>query len=253
MFTRIAVATINILIVLLFVASTALCQGNVGISYSRILDDQSIGLVGAYTTNLSDRVLFDADVKAQAGDVYNANLQTDFTFDIATVNLRLLIENKIKGYALDTLGRQQSIGLAFQLPVDNLNFDVGIGGVNASPFGEPSAYDTLLANGFTESAINGKGLESLSPEPRGIPFKAGNQLNVFIETGFTKGFLDVDIKGIVELLGEGKKQQQCVIDLSTSGKVYQFDLKTGLEIGLLRLGDTIYTESAIISTIGFDF
>ena len=228
-------------------------EGRVGLSYQRVIDDQSIGLVGAYTTAVSDRVQFDADIKAQAGDIYNADIETDFIIDVATIDLKVILENKIKGYSLDTLGRQQSIGLAFQLPVDNLNFDIGIGGVNASPFGEPSAYDTLLANGFTESTIDGKGLESLSPEPRGIPFKAGNQLNAFVETGFTKGFLDIGIKGIVELLGEGKKQQQAVVDLSTSGKVYQLDLTTGLEIGLLRLGDTIYTESAVISTIGYDF
>ena len=121
-----------------------------------------MGATGDYQTTLANSVNFEADAQVQAGGIYNATLNTNFIFDISTVDLKLLISNKLKGYSLNTLGRSQSLGLAFTLPIDNLNVDIGIGGASASPFSVPNAYDTLTGAGFAETDIEGKGLGSIN-------------------------------------------------------------------------------------------
>ena len=163
--------TLTIAITLMLLFATFGHANSLGFTYSQIIDDRSLGATGDYQTALADRVNFEADAQVQAGDVYNAKLNTNFIFDISTIDLKLLIENKVKGYTLDSLGREQSLGLAFSVPVESLNFDIGIGGKNASPFGSPNAFDTLVGEGFSETELTGKGLEALTPALKGLPFK----------------------------------------------------------------------------------
>ena len=247
-------ATISIaLSLMLLLFAYAATANTVGFAYSQIIDDRSLGVTADYETQLADRVTFEADGNLQAGDIYNAKINTDFTFDISTVDLKLLIENKIKGYSLNTLGREQSLGLAFSLPVERLNFDIGIGGKNASPFGSPNAYDTLVGKGFSETELTGKGLESLSAPLKGLPFKNGNSVNAFISTGFGAGVFDVDVKSVVELLGQGDKQHQAILNFKTGGKVYDVNVTTALELSLMSYQDAIHYETAVVTTAGFDF
>lgn len=246
-----SVASITMLIALMFASIAS--ANSVGVTYSQVIDDRSLGLTGDYQSQLSERVTFEADAQLQAGDIYNATLQTDFTFDISAIDLKLLIENKGKGYTLDTLGREQSVGLAFTVPIDNLNVDVGIGGKNASPFSAPNAFDTLVGDNFAESDIEGRGLESITAKAAGLPFKNGNSVNAFITTGFEAGIFDVDVKGIVELAGEGDKQHQVNLNFKTGGSVYGILVTTGLELGLMSYQDTIHYETAVITTAGYDF
>ena len=244
-------ATIAMLLMFMFAASVH--ANSIGFTYSQIIDDRSLGATGDYETTLADRVNFEADAQVQAGDIYNARLNTNFIFDISTIDLKLLIENKVKGYTLDTLGREQSLGLAFTLPVESLNFDVGVGGKNASPFGSPNAYDTLVGEGFSETELTGKGLESLSAPLKGLPFKNGNSVNAFIVTGFGAGIFDVDLKGVIELLGEGDKQHQVILNFKTGGKVYDINITTALELSLMSYQDAIHYETGVVTTAGFDF
>ena len=247
-------ATISIaLSTMLLLFAYAATANTVGFTYSQIIDDRSLGATGDYETQLADRVKFEADAQLQAGDIYNATLNTNFIFDIAAIDLKLLIANKVKGYSLDTLGRSQSLGLALTVPIDNLNVDIGIGGASASPFSVPNAYDTLTGAGFAESDIEGKGLAALTPAPTGIPFRNGNALNAFLSTGFNKGIFDIDMKGTVELLGEGDKMHQVNTILKTSGTLYGALITTALEVGLASYREKIHYETAVITSAGFDF
>ena len=248
---KFSVASITMLIALMF--ATLASANSVGVSYSQIIEDRSLGVTGDYETQLSDRVTFEANAQGQAGDVYSATLNTDFTFDISAVDLKLLVQNKFKGYELATLGREQSVSLAFTLPVDSLNFDVGVGGQNANPFGDPNAFDTLTAAGFAEADISGKGLESLSPTPQGIPLQDGSALNAFVGTGFPLGIFDVDLKGIIQLVSEDDRMHQVNTRLKTSGKLGRINLTTALEIGLASYRDEIHYELATVTTAGIDF
>ena len=87
----------------------------------------------------------------------------------------------------------------------------------------------------------------------GIPFRNGNTVNAFVSTGFTKGVFDIDVKGIVELFGEGDRMHQANTTLRTSGKVYGTVITTALEIGLASYQQEIHYEVATITTVGIDF
>ena len=238
---------------MLLLFAYAATANTVGFTYSQIIDDRSLGITGDYTTLIEDYITFEADGQLQAGGIYNAKINTDFTFDIATVDLKLLIENKLKGYTLDSLGRSQSIGLAFTVPIENFNVDVGIGGTNALPFGVPNGFDTLVGAGFAESDIEGKGLSALTPTVKGLPFRNGSALNAFLSTGFGAGIFDVDVKGVIELLGEGDRMHQVNTTFKTGGKVYGALVTTSLEIGLASYQNLIHHELAAITTAGFEF
>ena len=242
---------------LVVIALSSLCDyafGNsLGLTYSQIIDDRSLGITGDYSADLTERVTFEADVQAQAGDVYNATINTDFVIDVAAVDFKILVANKLKGYTLDGLGREQSLGLALTLPVDKLNFDVGVGGKNASPFSASNALETLTAAGFDEQEIAGKGLAGIIPKATGIPFKNGNTLNAFITTGFAAGIFDVDVKGVIELLGEGDKMHQVNTTLRTDGKIGNVLITTAIEVGLASYQDLIHREIATVTTAGIEF
>ena len=253
MFRKTSFATLILITAMLLIAKYGNATGSLGVSYSQIIDDRSLGVTGDYQTALTDRVIFEADGNLQAGDIYNATINTNFIFDISTVDLKVLIANKLKGYTLDTLGRSQSLGLALTVPINNLNLDIGIGGASASPFSVPNAYDTLTGAGFAESDINGKGLTALTPAPTGIPFKNGNALNAFLSTGFTKGIFNIDLKGTVELLGEGDKMHQLNSIFKTSGTIYGALITTALELGLASYREELHYETAVITSAGFDF
>ena len=246
-----SLSTITMLLMLMF-ASLAYAN-SVGVTYSQIIDDRSLGITGDYTAEIGKRVTFESDVKIQGGDIYNVDIDTDFIFDIATVDLKLLVSNKLKGYTLNTLGRSQSVGLAFTVPVDSMNFDVGVGGKNASPFSAPNAFDTLTAAGFAESDLVDKNLDALTPKATGIPFKNGSTVNAFVTTGFTAGIFDVDVKGVVELLGEGDKMHQVNLNFKTDGKVGGVLITTAIEVGLASYQDLIHREIATVMTAGIDF
>ena len=83
--------------VVLFATQCADASGNVGVSYSQIIDDRSFGVTGDYETAISDRVKFEADAQIQSGDIHNVKINTNFIFDVSTVDLKLLITNKGKG------------------------------------------------------------------------------------------------------------------------------------------------------------
>ena len=232
---------------------TSLYADSVGVTYSQILDDRSLGITADYSNAISDRITFEADGTLQAGDVFAGNLNTNIVLDIAAIDFKVLINNKAKGYDIDTLGREQSLGLAFTVPIEKTNIEVGIGGKNASPFGTPNAYDTLVGEGFNESDIEGKGLGTINPKATGIPFKNGSSINAFITTGFGMGIFDVSAKAIVELIGNGEKQHQAILNFKTGGKIGDVNIKTAIEVSLMTWNDVIYREVATITSFGIDF
>lgn len=243
--------TITMLLLMMFAACA---YGNsLGVSYTQIVDDRSLGVTGDYQTELTERVSLEADAQVQAGDIINGQLNTNLLIDVSTVDVKLLVSNKVKGYSVDTLGREQSLGVALTLPVDALNFDIGIGGKNASPFGTPNAYDTLVGDGFDERDLEGKGLDAITPAATGIPFKNGSTINAFVTTGFPLGIFDVDVKGTLELIGEGDRMHQVNTRFKTSGTVGEVEITTAIEVGLAFYGDVIYREVATVTTAGIKF
>ena len=225
---------------------------SVGLSYSEVLEDRTVGVTADYDTQLTKRVAFESDASIQAGDNYNAVLNTNFVFDIAVVDLKILIENRYKGYDIANLGREQKVGLAFSVPVDSFNIDVGVGGSNSNPFAVPNAYDTLIGQGFAEGDLD-EGLKSVTPVPVGLPLGSGSALNAFLATKFSKGVFDITGKGIVQIVSEDDKIHSAVFNIKTGGNVAGAIVTTAVEIGIATYRQEIHYETAITTSIGFDF
>ena len=242
-----------VIAVLLFAVAGA--YGNtVGVTYSEVLGDRSAGLSGDYTIQLTERITFESDAIAQAGDAYNIDVNTDFVIDTGVIDLSVLINNKAQGYSLDGLGRQQTVGLGFIIPVEtSTDITVGIGGRNSNPFASPNAYDTLVDEGFNGADLDGKGLDAITPNSVGLPFKVGSSANAFIATGFGIGIFDVDARAIVELIGDGEKQHQAILNFKTGGKVGGIDITTSIELSLMTWDSVVYRELATVTTAGINF
>lgn len=244
--------SVLIVAVMLSLLCATAYAGSVGLSYSEILEDRSLGITGDYATDLTDRVAFESDAQVQIGDVYNGVLNTNFVFDVSVVDLKLLISNKAKGYTLDSLGREQNVGLAFTVPINDLNIDVGVGGSNSNPFAAPSAYDTLTAAGFAEGDLD-EGLKSITPTPVGLPLGSGSALNAFVATGFTRGVFDITAKGIVQLVSEDDKIHTGVFNIKTGGKIYGMLATVAVEVGVATYRQEIHYETGVITSIGYEF
>ena len=78
-------------------------------------------------------------------------------------------------------------------------------------------------------------------------------MNAFVSTGFRKGIFDVDLKGIIELVGDGDKQHQVHASFKTNGTISGIVVTTGVELGLMTYQDAIHYETALITSAGFQF
>lgn len=226
---------------------------SLGFTFNQIIDDRSLGLTGDYDTRFR-RVDFSIDGQLALGDVHRGVVNTEFVFDVAAVDLKLLINTKLKGHALTELGRENVSILAFTLPIDAYNFDIGIGGTNASPFAPPNALDDLTAKGYSADVLEPLGLADINPKPKGLPFKNGSALNAYIATGFEKADVDIDVRGLIELLGEGDRLHQINTVFKTNRVIFENVVAAvGLEVGLAFYAQEVHWETAVISSFAYRF
>ena len=101
---------------MILIFASSVYANSIGVSYQQIIDDRSFGLTGDYTAPIGERITFEADAQIQGGDIYNSTINTNFIFDVATVDLKLLVSNKVKGYSLDTHGRSKHTCLLYTSP-----------------------------------------------------------------------------------------------------------------------------------------
>ena len=247
--------TIFVVLLVALVVKESRSEGNIGLSYNRAVDDQSGGLFGEYE---HDAGPFDFEIEGQmqTGDVYDGNLNLAITFDFYRVGVRLASDNDLKGYSLDTLGRQNNMGIDLVVPigVGDVEFSVGIFGRNGNPFENPSALNTLLGEGFNEDELTVLGLGDVYPEDRGIVLPDGSALGAAIKGEFDVSRFEVGLKALIELFGEGEKAHQLRLDIGTNG-----DLAAGLEwrinanLAAQSSGGVIQYETSWITGIIYSF
>lgn len=244
--------TLAIILALLFVPFLAHSAGNIGLNFSQVIDDQSIGVVGEYEID-GNRADFEIDGQLQSGDIYRGKVHAELVFDVSAVDIKLFSDTTMKGYTLDGLGRDTNIGVALTVPVESLNFDIGIGGNSATPWGAPNALSELVPKGYDESELETLGLGSVHPAPRGIPFQDGMFLKGFVATGFKKGNVDIDIKGILQLTGEDKAHQ-VKTTFDTSRELFgSVTWNIGAEVILMTYQDEIHYEKALFTGFGYQW
>ena len=144
--------------------------------------------------------------------------------------------------------------MALVVPIKSLTFDVGFAGRNATPWGKPSALDELVPSGFDQTELERLGLGSVYPEPQGIQFKHGNSVAALVATELDWQNIEIGMKGLVELAGEGDKAHQLLTRFQTSkGLTTALSLNLGSELMLQFYRDRIQSENAVFSTVDWTF
>lgn len=225
--------------------------GNIGFTYSQVIDDQSGGVTAEYEHD-GEIIDFEIDGQLQSGDIYRGKAHAEVVFRLGSIGLKPFVDITAKGYTLDGLGREQNYGLAGTVKVGDLDFDIGVGGRNSNPWGEPNALDELLPKGYNEDELKALGLDKVHPTPRGIPFKSGNSVIAFASTSLEKGNFEIDLKGLFEIAGEGDKAHQIHANFETNRNLLgNVDLIVGLQVATQFYQKSIQYESALLTTIGY--
>lgn len=222
-FTLIVVAIFAVLSIL---PSKAYSEGNIGLSLDRSVDESNAGVFGDYETDVGPLGL-EIEGQLQSGDVYDGHLNLAVLWNLKNIGFRVASDNDLKGYSLDTLGRQNNLGLDFVVPLggSGVELSVGVFGRNGNPFEKPSALNTLLDEGFVEDEIAPLGLADVYPKDRGIVLPDGSAAGMAIKGEFDVSRFEVGLKALLELLGEGDKVHQLRLDIGTGGALGN----TGLE------------------------
>lgn len=208
-----------IYLALLVISHPGYSENTIGVNYTRAVNDQNLGVIGNYTYPMEDVDMTIAG-QLQAGDGYRGNSELRFTFKLPLpIDIALHSTNTIKGYTLDTLGRTNDLGADIVIPVrkDTVDVTVGIFGRNGNPFAPRTALGILTDAGFAEDSLDAS-LGNLTLA-EGISLKDGSSLNAAIATKFKHGRLAIDIKALLELMGEGETVHQGIVSLSTTGRI----------------------------------
>lgn len=235
---------------LMFTPQLTFSEGTVGFSYNRVVKDSNIGFTGDYEYS-AERFDVDVEGNLQSGDVYKGKMDTAVTFDISAIGIRLYSNNTLKGYTLNTLGRSNDLGAALVVPIKDVDVVVGIFGRNGNPFAPRSALGTLTDAGFAEETFDGLSLDSITLA-EGISIKEGSSLNVSLETEFDITRFEIELKGLLEVLGDGEKVHQVLANISTDGTLWrQFNWQVSADIAAQLFGETAEWETAWMTTVGY--
>ena len=230
----------------------AYSEGNVGFNYNRAINDASWGVIGDYEY---DAGAFDAEIEGnlQSGDVYKGKTDLSITFDVSAIGVRLYSNNTLKGYTLDGLGRTNDIGAALVVPTGNLEIAIGIFGRSGNPFAPRTAEGVLTDAGFSEEALSGLDLAGLTLS-EGISIKEGSSVNASLETAFDVNRFEVEVKGLLELLGEGQKTHQLLTNIATDGDLIGgLNWQASVDVAAQLFGDEIQYETAWFLGLGYKF
>lgn len=191
--------------VALFSPWYAWAEGNIGFSYSRAVDDVSLGIHGDYETQVGT-VHFPVDLEAegqiQTGDLYLGNVDVSVTFK----RLRVASDNKLQGATFAGIGRQNTMTGSIVFPfLDTYEISIGIFGQNGNPFDE--VYE--LAD---PSDPNSAELKNT-----GIAIPEGNLWGISVAGAFDAKQFEIDCKA---LLDPNNVTHQLKMGIGTGGDLF---------------------------------
>ena len=243
-------ATIVALLFMLM-SSIAFAEGNIAVNFSQVINESSAGLLGEYETQLHDRIGLEIDGDLQSGGIYRGKIHAELLFDISTVDLKLITNTTVKGYALDSLGRDSNGYIAGTVSKEDVNLDIGIGGKQASPWGAPNAVSDLVPMGYDEEALLAIGADKLSPAPRGVVFQNGAFLQGYVATGWERGDTEFGLKGILQLTGADKAHQLIGSIDYVRDVLGSFTIHAGGELLLVKYASGLQSEAALFFGGGY--
>ena len=243
-------ATIVALLFML-ISGIAFAEGNIAVNMSQVINESSVGILGEYETQVTDRVGFEIDGDLQSGGIYRGKLHAELLFDISTIDLKLITNTTVKGYALDSLGRDSNGYIAGTVSKEDVNLDIGIGGKQASPWGAPNAVNDLVPLGYDEEALLAIGADKISPAPRGVAFQNGAFLQGYIATGWERGDTEIGLKGVAQLSGKDKAHQ-LIGSIDYVRDVFgNFTIRAGGELLLVKYASGLQSEVALFFGGGY--
>ena len=236
----IGIAALVFLLMIGVVCNSA--ANTIGANFSQAVDDVQVGITGDYEKDLG---LFDLGIEGDlnSGDVILGNVNVSATFDVASIGVRLESNNKLKGFTIDSLGRTNDVGASLVVPINALEFSVGLFGETRNPFSP--VYELDNPSDPTSAVL----------KDQGITIKDGSSLNAAITTAFDVRGFEIGIRALVEVLGKGQKAHQLVADIGTSGDLFgtSLDWTANLNIAGQKLGNTLEYESSVIAGVVYGF
>ena len=235
-------------------------ETSLAISYTELAGARAIGVLAAVPYGNESVKGYTATSFQSAGSQLRGKYHSELGKTIANWDFNLFVDGTFKGYSVSDLGRQSDVGLAIEMPefdVGDFHATGGIGifGRNAGRFGSPNALGTLEDNGYDVDALQGLGLESVTPAPTGLSIKAGNSLNALIYLLFSHpSGLSIQVKALPELVGADHAVHQLLITPATSVELAdQVNVELGADLGFQTWDGEIEAELATVATIKLSF
>ena len=227
--------------------------GEIGLTYNRnAVGDQDIGFIGEFEHDAGFGE-FEVESQAQIGDLIRGKIDLSVTFGLGAIGIRPYLHNEFQGYNLGTIGRTNDLGLGLVAQIRALEVEISLFGRSGNPFAPRTALGILTDAGYAEADVIDAvmGIPDLA---EGITIKEGSSLNAAIATEFEVSRFEVELKGIIELLGEGERVQQIVSNIGTGGQLTEsVSWQASVDIATQIWGDLVEYETASIVSLGYRF
>lgn len=233
-----------ILITTLAVLAPPVFANEVGFIYSQASTDSNWGVNADYEKQVSERVKIGIEGQLQSGDVHIGNADFALTLNLP-VDVRLESNNLLKGYSLDGMGSSTDLGASLVFPLGNTEWSAGVFGKNGNPFA--AAYELADPTDPTSAELVDEGIDIIEK----------SSLNLAIRGEFDKTVLnrtiEVGVRTLLELRGEGEKVHQAVVDLETGGALWGINWSIQGQFIAQAHGDTIQHDRSIMTGIKIPF
>ena len=235
---------ILIVMIALAIFAPSVFANEVGFIYSQASNDSNWGVNADYEKKVSERIKVGIEGQLQSGDIYLGNADLALTLNLP-VNVRLESNNLLKGYSLEGMGSSTDLGASLVFPLGNTEWSAGVFGKNGNPFAP--AYELKDPTDPTSVELVDSGIDII----------AKSSLNLAIRGEFDKTVLDrtveVGVRTLIELRGEGDKVHQLVVDLETGGAVWGVNWTVQGQVITQAHGDTIQHDRAIMTGVKIPF
>ena len=233
-------------IVAMIFSQCVFAEGNIAVNVSRVIEDSNWGVIGDY-----EKGIFEVEGNLQSGDQYTGNLNASV---LLLDYIKISSKNRLKGDALYTLGRENDLGGAFVFPIAGIDVAVGVFGRNGNPFQPRDAFGVLTGVGFAEADLQGLGLENLTLS-EGIAIKEGSTMLTSFAAELDVGRFEVELQGLLEILGKDDKVQQFHGNISTDGVLGDsgFTWNVAANVRMQKQGQVIEYEMDYFAGIGKRF
>ena len=236
------------LILLMGFVTPPVFANTIGVSFSdSTVDGLDVGVIGDYETQLHEYVKIGAEGQFQRGDLYLGNADVAVTFGDERLGVRLETTNNFKGDTLEDIGRTNALGVGLVFPIFGLEVSGSIFGKTGNPF-----KPTFQLSDPTDPNSD------VEEKDAGIRMKPEATLNLALKTEWDWKRLEIALRGLFEIAGEGDRYHQLDVGLETGGKLtdsLNWTLQ-GKLIGQLidqEDGAKIYSERTLIGGITYNF